>query len=404
MEEQIITNTLRNILGFLTRQPVFVRSVHSEILLEDFFVSSVASVLAIRFYLHLTGYPQLWFGLLHIAHMLWGGLLMLIALVILLAFLNHKAKVIAAVLGGIGFGAFIDELGKFITRDNDYFFQPTVALIYVIFVLIFFAIRSIGKRQSLSPRECMANAFDIAKQGSLVGLDQEEQANALELLESCEGSPSRDNLRTILNNTRIIPSQTSRPIARFHGVLDRFYEWAASSWWFGSIIITFFAFSAVTSVSAVVAVVEWSFGLILWVGAGVIILVALVWSPRIKIRYLNLVISVIIVIVSILISWAIVGNLKGMPLSIIDWAQFVFPAVSGVLIAIGILTLPRSRLQSYLMFRQATLVAIFFTQVLSFYEQQLLALLGLILNILILIALRYMISHEDIKKNGHITA
>ena len=55
-----------------------------------------------------------------------------------------------------------------------------------------------------------------------------------------------------------------------------------------------------------------------------------------------------IVIVSILISWAIVGNLKGMPLSIIDWAQFVFPGISGVLIAMGILTLPRSRLQAYL--------------------------------------------------------
>jgi len=92
-----------------------------------------------------------------------------------------------------------------------------------------------------------------------------------------------------------------------------------------------------------------------------------------------------------------VGNLKGLPLSIIDWAQFVFPGISGMIIAMGILTLPSSRLQAYLMFRRAILVSIFFTQVLSFYEQQLLALLGLVLNILVLIALRYMITREDIK-------
>jgi hypothetical protein len=375
---------------------MFVRSVYAETLLEDFFVSAVASVLVIRLYLHATGFPQLGSGTLHIAHILWGGLFMLIALIVLLAFLDHRVKIIAAVLGGIGFGTFIDELGKFITRDNDYFFQPTVALIYVIFVLIFFIIRAIGRRRFLSNQECLANAIDIAKQGSLAGLDQEEQANALKLLESCEVSPVRDNLGAILQNMQVVPLRSSGPLDRFQAVLDRFYKWAASRW-FSGIIITFFTFTAVTSVSAVVAITEWSLGLILWVVAGVIILAALVWSRQVKVRYITLAISVSIVIVSILISWAIVGNLKGMPLSIIDWAQFVFPGISGVLIAIGILTLPRSRLQAYLMFRRAILISIFFTQVLSFYQQQILALLGLVLNILILIALRYMIKHEDIK-------
>ncbi len=403
MAKSGLARTLGNIAGFLTRSPVFVRSVYAETLLEGFFVSAVASVLAIRFYLHVTGFPQLGGGILHIAHMLWGGLLMLIALAILLAFLDNRAKVIAAVLGGIGFGAFIDELGKFITRDNDYFFQPTVALIYVIFVLIFFAIRAVGSRRSPSIQECMANAFDIAKQGSLTGLAREEQDSALKLLGQCMVSPIRENLEAILQSTRVMPLRHSRPLARFHAALDRFYEWAAPKWWFRGIIITFFAFTAVTSVSAVVAVVEWSLGLILWVSTGLIILVALVWSRHVKARYLNLVISVSIIVVSILISWAIVGNLKGMPVSIIDWAQFIFPGISGMLIAMGILTLPRSRLQAYLMFRWAILVSIFFTQVLAFYEQQFLALLGLILDVLILIALRYMITHEGIKRKSQLT-
>jgi len=403
MDKNDIAGALSNVSRFLTRPSMFVRSIYAETLLEDFFVSAVASVLAIRSYLTITGFPQLGFGSLHIAHIIWGGFFMLIALVILLAFLDHRSKRIAAVLGGIGFGTFIDELGKFITRDNDYFFQPAVALIYVIFVLIFFTIRAIGRRRYLSNQERQTNVIDIIKQGSLVGLDQEEQANAMKLLEGCDASPVRDNLGTILRNIQVVPLRSSGPRARFQEELDRFYKWAASRWWFSGIIITFFTLTAVTSVSAVVAVIEWSWGLILWVAAGVVILAVLVWSRQVRTGYLNLIISVGIVIVSILISWAIVGNLKGMPRSIIDWAQFVFPGISGILIAMGILTLIRSRLQAYLMFRWAVLVSIFFTQVLSFYEQQFLALLGLVLNILILIALRYMIAHEDIKSKSQYT-
>ncbi len=389
---------------FPGRSPVFVRSVYAESLLEDFFVAAVASVLAIRLYLHITGFPQLTVGPLHIAHMLWGGLLMLTGLVLLLAFLDHGAKIVAALLGGIGFGAFIDELGKFITRDNDYFFQPTVALLYIIFTLIFFAIRALSKHRSLSCDESLANAFDITKQGSLGGLNQEERDDALRLLENCQTSPIRQNLEAIIQNTQAAPPPPFRPLARFHAELDRFYEWVIPKWWFSSIVITFFALTAVTSISAVVAVVEWSWGLALWVAAGIIMLAALMWSRQVKARYLNHIISASLIIVSILLSWAIVGNLKGGPLSIVDWAQFVFPGISGILIVMGVLTLPRSRLQAYLMFRRAILVSIFFTQVLSFYQHQLLALLGLILDILILIALRYMIRHEGIKiKNQLIT-
>jgi hypothetical protein len=243
----------------------------------------------------------------------------------------------------------------------------------------------------------MANVFDIAKEGSMAGLDEEEHDHALELLEKYPAGTLRENLGTILQGIYVTPSRSSRPLSRFRIALDRFYEWMAPRWWFSGIVITFFAFTAVTSVYTVVAVVEWSWGLVLWVVAGVIILAALVWSRYVKVRYLNLIVSVSIIIVSILISWAIVVNLKGLPLSIIDWAQFIFPGISAIFIVIGVVTLTRSRLHAYLYFRWAILVSIFFTQVLSFYEQQFFALLGLILDILILVALRYMITHEDIK-------
>ena len=49
---------------------------------------------------------------------------MVLAIGILLIFLGRGARRPAALIGGVGFGFFIDELGKFITEDNDYFFKP----------------------------------------------------------------------------------------------------------------------------------------------------------------------------------------------------------------------------------------------------------------------------------------
>src|SRR5919202_2250372 len=89
-----------------------VRHVEAGGFLETFLVAAVVAVLGIRFYLEMTGYPQIGGGGLHIAHMLWGGLLMVAALVLALAFLGRWVLHAAAILGGVGFGTFIDELGK----------------------------------------------------------------------------------------------------------------------------------------------------------------------------------------------------------------------------------------------------------------------------------------------------
>jgi hypothetical protein len=380
--------------AFLYHQPVFVRSIYAESLLEDFFVSAVAAVLGIRLYLAVTGYGQLTFGPLHIAHLLWGGLFMLVALVILLASLNHRGQIVAAVVGGVGFGAFIDELGKFVTSDNDYFFRPTVALIYAVFVLIFVTTRFIGRRRMLGPQQSLGNAFDIAKQGSLAGLHPEQQAEALEMLEKCPPGPVRDNLQAILRSMSARPAPRIRLIEAARDMADRLYATAASRGWLSGAVVAFFALTSVTSLYAVVGVVSWTLGLGLWVGAGILLLVVLVSSVRGRRRYLNIAISAAIVAVSILISWALLGNLKRDPLSLTDYAQFVFPGVAGVLVITGMLTLPRSRLRAYAMFRLAILVSIFLTQVFSFYQQQFVALVGLVMDILILVALRYLIEHE----------
>ena len=131
----------------------YIRDLDADNFRENFFVSAIVSIFAIRIFLKLAGYPQLGGGDFHIAHMLFGGFFMVSAIIILLSFLGETSKNIASILGGIGFGTFIDELGKFITSDNDYFFQPTVAFIYIIFVLLFLISRFIPRYRQVSQKE-----------------------------------------------------------------------------------------------------------------------------------------------------------------------------------------------------------------------------------------------------------
>ena len=129
---------------------LFYRNVYARDHLEIFLVSAITSLLLLRFYLKEAGYPQVGNGTLHIAHMLWGGLLMLIAIITSLSFLGVRAQRFTALVGGVGFGIFIDELGKFITRDNNYFFRPTIGLIYAIFAVLYLAINFLTRNQKLS--------------------------------------------------------------------------------------------------------------------------------------------------------------------------------------------------------------------------------------------------------------
>src|ERR687883_1343510 len=74
--------------------------------LQGFLVAAVAAILLTRLFLGLMGFPRLGGGGLHIAHMLWGGLLMLVALVLVLVYLGLRVLRLAAVVAGAGFGTF----------------------------------------------------------------------------------------------------------------------------------------------------------------------------------------------------------------------------------------------------------------------------------------------------------
>jgi len=98
-------------------------------------MSFALSVVGIRVWLELTGYPQVGTDNLHIAHVLWGGLLLFVGALFPLIIANRYALTISAILAGIGMGQFIDEIGKFITKTNDYFYAPAIPIIYGFFLL-----------------------------------------------------------------------------------------------------------------------------------------------------------------------------------------------------------------------------------------------------------------------------
>ena len=159
-----------------------VRNVRSGEHLTTFVVAGVATVLVTRLILSLSGYPQIGGKGLHIAHVLPGGLLMLVAISLLLGYVGPVVRPAAALVGGIGFGLFIDEVGKFITSDNNYFYQPTAAIVYVVFVLIVLATRFLTTRRPIDPREQLANVIDHAVEGVAGGLSRRRLAQASEEL------------------------------------------------------------------------------------------------------------------------------------------------------------------------------------------------------------------------------
>jgi hypothetical protein len=117
----------------IVRKPI--RRQHAEQYLLIMMLSFAASVALTRLFLEVTGYPQIATSTLHIAHVLWGGLLLFVGALMPLILANRWALRLSALLTGLGVGLFIDEVGKFITQTNDYFYPAAAPIIYVFFLL-----------------------------------------------------------------------------------------------------------------------------------------------------------------------------------------------------------------------------------------------------------------------------
>ncbi len=176
--------------------------------LTTLFVCAVATVVFTRAFLAATGYPQVGGSKLHVAHVLWGGLFLLAALITTIAFLSPAAKPVAAVIGGVGFGLFIDEVGKFVTKDVDYFYRPAIAIIYVTFVVLFGVFRWLARRR-FTPDEAVLIGLESLQRSAVGALTDERRAHVLRLLAASDaGTPLANGVRGLLAQA---PAEDEQP-------------------------------------------------------------------------------------------------------------------------------------------------------------------------------------------------
>ena len=145
-------------------------------------VSFAATVALVRLFLELTGYPQVGGGQLHIAHLLWGGLAMFIGLLIVLIWDNPGALYLTALLSGVGIGLFMDEVGKFITKTNDYFFPAAAPIVYGFFLAVLLVYLLVRRRRKPDPQRALVLALDELKEIVYGEVDEVEGQRILDNL------------------------------------------------------------------------------------------------------------------------------------------------------------------------------------------------------------------------------
>ena len=328
-----------------SQRPVFPRDLVAARYLDLFVVGGVSAVMAIRFILRLTGYPSLGGARFHIAHMLWGGLLMATALLICLSFLGNRTRLLAALLGGVGFGTFIDEIGKFITRDNNYFYQPSIALIYILFVLIYLAFRDLQMRSGISREEYLVNAINDLEEAVINDLQPEERDRALRYLGAID---EKDDLT--LRLAALIEEASVQPHP--DGWLRRIRRYVVAG--YDAVLARADRFGGLVTL----------FVLQLAVNAGTVaFIVARAWSAEAVANA----------------SGQQGGTFANIPIS--DVLLIVSTLLPSILVVIAVFALRRSRIKALYLFRRAVLVSILFTEVFMFYRNQGAALVVLAFNL-----------------------
>jgi hypothetical protein len=185
-------------------------------------ISGIITVVLVRSFLVATGYPRVGGGGLHVAHVLWGGLLMGIAIVIVQIHPGSRARHRSAIVGGIGFGLFIDEVGKFLTKNVNYFYRPAIAIIYATFVAFFLIVREVILRKPQTDPLKLAAAANAIGDLALGQLTVDRERDALAALDSVTTHLQlAEALRAALTSERCT---TSRPEARLTEIRNKLSE------------------------------------------------------------------------------------------------------------------------------------------------------------------------------------
>lgn len=220
------------------RRPVVRSNASGHIYLM--MIAFAISVVVTRLYLELTGYPQIGNETFHIAHALWGGLLLIIASFLMLIYVNRWVGSLSAVLSGMGVGLFIDEVGKFITQQNDYFFPLAAPIIYIAFLLTLLVYLIVKRQASKSVRADMYALLSDMEEVLENDLSVTEHELVMSRLQRIAGQNERPDLAELAGHLlaffqsgkiRMVAeheSAFSRLILRFRQFEDRLFSQSRS--------------------------------------------------------------------------------------------------------------------------------------------------------------------------------
>jgi hypothetical protein len=277
----------------------------------------------------------------------------------------------------VGFGAFIDELGKFITSDNDYFYKPTVGLLYVLFVVLFLASRAIGRRRPLSPAEALANAVDALRELVLGGATPAERTRALALLAAGEGpGPLAAAVRAVVaaapDADAAAPSLPARLAAGGRRGYDRLIAWR----WFGRAILAVFLLNAVLGLLAVAALGA-------AVLAGVAVLTMGVAVPEVRAE----------------LTADLAAEVGTSPA---QWVAAVVSAAASLAslgcAVVGAARLRTDRLAALGWFKRSVLLSLLLVQPFQFFADEFEALGGLALQLVLWVGVNYLLRQETARR------
>lgn len=291
---------------------------------------------------------------MHIAHMLYGGLFMMLSILLMLSFLGRRMQRVAALLGGTGFGIFIDEIGKFITKDNNYFFRPAVGIIYAIFVLLYLGLSFVTRRERLTSTEYQLNALSGLEEAVLRQMDAREKRAVSDLLRRANPqSPVTKQLRTFLRGVDAVepgkPNVAKRVYANFTAWYERAWDRRGSN----NVVRAFFIAEIAIFVLGV-----------------------------------------------LLAAYANIDSVRDFFEGHADYGhslvigQGIGTAIAAYFAGAGIYKLRASRIEAFDWFRRATLANLLFTEFFIFSRIQFRAMPGFIFNLVLLGLINFVLSHE----------
>src|SRR5581483_7519182 len=154
------------------------------------------------------------------------------------SFISRSRRHFAAFLGGVGFGFFIDEIGKFVTSDNDYFFKPAAGIIYIVFLVLFLVLREIGWRREFTAQECLANVMSLLAESTYRPLSPQEHRLARTLLGRCDADDKLVvPLTAMLDRIEEAPARAPGRLARARDRIRTAYLRLAANPRFGAALV-----------------------------------------------------------------------------------------------------------------------------------------------------------------------